>query len=378
MKFQSNKILVVDDAKINRSMLENIINQHLECQIILAGSAEETFNKLKEDIPDIILLDVLLPDLDGFEIAKKIKSNPVTKDVPIIFITSLTDESSKLKAFEVGGIDYLTKPFSSKEVVSRIAAQLKLKSQYEEIKRMNQHIMYEISMARRIQNVIMPRREYNFNNLSIQCKYIPFEYIGGDFFDIFEGTENIYYILIIDVTGHGIPAALYTMMLKSHFYYLTKRFTSTSDILNQLNSDISKLLLDDFYPTALLIKIDLNLMTMEYANAGHPGPIVIRNNELMELENKNFSLAMDPHVKITEDVIKIKNDDKIFLFTDGIFEIQNKNNNFLSKDFVYNLLKNGNSFHLKDQLDNVILKVKEESNKGFFEDDVTMIGIHVL
>jgi len=370
-------ILIVDDAKINRSMLENIINQNIKCKTIMAEDGKGTFKILKEQVPDLILLDVILPDIDGFDIAKEIKNNPSTSDIPIIFITSLTDEDSKIKAFESGGIDFLTKPFSSKEVISRITAQLKLKRQYEEINKLNKKIMVDLAMAKKIQNAIMPKREFNFLKFSVFCKYLPIDAVGGDFYDLIEVEKNVYYIFLIDVTGHGIPAALYTMMLKSNLYYLTNNLNSPAEILNQLNIDISKLLLDDFYPTAVIIKLDFNKMIFTISNAAHPSPLFLSNNKLTEFKNKNFALAIKPDMKMTEETYEIKKGDKIFIYTDGVFELDNKNQ-LIDKSILSELILETKDIEIKHQISEIINRIIKKSNNSFFIDDVTLIGIDVL
>ncbi|MBN2544862.1 MAG: fused response regulator/phosphatase [Spirochaetes bacterium] len=370
-------ILIVDDAKINRVMLENIINQYIKCQTIMAENGEETFKILNEKVPDLILLDVILPDIDGFDIAKEIKNNPLTVDIPIIFITSLTDEDSKIKAFESGGIDFLTKPFSSKEVISRITAQLKLKRQYEEINKLNKKIMVDLAMAKKIQNVIMPQREFNFKKFSFFCKYLPIDAVGGDFYDLIEAEKNVYYIFLIDVTGHGIPAALYTMMLKSNLYYLTNNLNSPAEILNQLNIDISKLLLDDFYPTAVIIKLDFNKMIFTISNAAHPSPLFLSDNKLTEFKNKNFALAIKPDVKMIEESYEIKKGDKIFIFTDGIFELDNKDQ-LIDKSILHEVILETKDNIIKQQISEIIKRIIKKSGNSFFIDDVTLIGIDIL
>ena len=373
------KVLIVDDIKVNRNILVKIIEKNTNFESYTANNGHEALDLIKKNKPDIILLDVMMPDMDGFEVANKVKNNPKFADIPIIFITALTDEESKVKAFNCGGIDYITKPFSIKEVVSRITVQIRLKQQYEEIKLLNEQIIYEMSIAKNIQNSIMPKKSFTFPNLSIECKYIPFEEIGGDYFDVIEIEENVYLVFLVDITGHGIPASLYTMMLKSNLYYISKKFSSPEKIINQLNIDISNSLLEDYYPTAVLLRLDLNNMKLTFANAGHPGPLYFSktNKTIEELENKNFSLGLNLNVKIVEKSIDIFKGDRIYIYTDGLINIEHENGTYTDKKSISEFLLDNLEISIKEQLKKLIEKNKKESINGSFEDDVTILGINI-
>ena len=120
---QNQTILVVDDTKTNIDIVLGILKEY---DVIPALDGESALKVLKEEPIELILLDIMMPNMDGFEICKKIKNNKLTKDIPIIFITAKTDEESIQEAFEVGGVDYITKPFKTKELLARVQTQLKL------------------------------------------------------------------------------------------------------------------------------------------------------------------------------------------------------------------------------------------------------------
>lgn len=373
------KILIIDDSKLNRNILSKIIEDETDYIAFTAESGAEAFKVIKKDKPDLILLDIIMPDIDGFEVAKQLKSSPDTMDISIIFITALTDEQNIIKGFDSGGIDYITKPFSKIEVISRITALVKLRKQYDEIIRLNNKIVNEIAIAKSIQQAIMPNTDFDFPKLSVNCRFIPLEEVSGDYFDVIEINENTYFIFIVDVTGHGIPASLYTMMLKSHFYYITQSFSKPSEIMDRLNTDISNMLLDDFFPTALLLKIDFEKMELSYSNAAHPNPIYFskNNDKIIKLTKKDFPLGIDPSKNYGEDTIKINKNDRIFIYTDGIINVEDRKGDFFNSDFLDKMIISTLHLPVKKQIDKLLNIIKIASKSGYFDDDVTFLGVDI-
>ncbi|RXK01114.1 diguanylate cyclase response regulator [Arcobacter sp. CECT 8986] len=122
----NKKILVIDDNSLNIEILVDLLGD--EYDVFGAIDANTAFEIIEENTPDLILLDIVMPDVDGFDLCRKLKENKKTKNIPVIFITARTDEDSIEKAFEVGGIDYVTKPFKPKELLVRVKTQLKIKN----------------------------------------------------------------------------------------------------------------------------------------------------------------------------------------------------------------------------------------------------------
>ncbi|HEB31691.1 MAG TPA: response regulator, partial [Spirochaetes bacterium] len=132
-----SKILIVDDNKENRKLIATIIKQNTDHEILLASSGKAVLTFIEDYDPDLILLDIKMPDMDGFEVAEALKSNPVTKEIPILFITALRDTEYKIKAFNRGGIDFISKPFNIDELLARVNTHLRLKQIQNELKMKN-------------------------------------------------------------------------------------------------------------------------------------------------------------------------------------------------------------------------------------------------
>ncbi len=131
------RILIVDDVMENRRILANIISKNTDYDVLLAGNGFDLIKNIGRDLPDLILLDLMMPGMDGFSAAKMLKTMSETKDIPIIFITSVADAESKVKAFDSGGVDYITKPFNKGELLSRVNAHLRIKRLQDDLREKN-------------------------------------------------------------------------------------------------------------------------------------------------------------------------------------------------------------------------------------------------
>lgn len=130
-------ILAVDDNHVNLVLIKSIFKKHPDAVLHYASDGQEAIDKAKQINPDLILLDIMMPKLDGYQVANILQKENQTTDIPIIFLTALADEEFKLKAFDSGGIDYVTKPINRKELLARVKAQLKMKKIQDELKQKN-------------------------------------------------------------------------------------------------------------------------------------------------------------------------------------------------------------------------------------------------
>ena len=128
-----DKILIVDDVAENRKLLATIIRRHTDYAISLASDGEAVLKAIEKDLPDLILLDIMMPGKNGFEVSQALKKNKNTRNIPIIFLTALTDVESKIKAFRLGGVDYISKPFNEYELLARIDTHLQLKKMQDHL-----------------------------------------------------------------------------------------------------------------------------------------------------------------------------------------------------------------------------------------------------
>ena len=206
-------VLIVDDAPANVQMVRSILKDEFKIRVATSGAKALDLVKA-EPHPDLILLDVTMPEMDGYALCGVLKATPESRDIPVIFLTGKTDTDDETRGFQVGAVDYIHKPFSPAVVKARVHTHLVLREAREQLARQLLDINNELEMAREIQLSILPHEIPKISGLEIAARYSPMSSVAGDFYDFIIVDEKRVGILIADVSGHGLPAALIASMLK--------------------------------------------------------------------------------------------------------------------------------------------------------------------
>ena len=315
-------VLVVDDAPSNIRLVNEIL--HATYKITVATNGKKALELANGTPgPDLILLDVIMPGMNGYEVCTHLKETPSTRDIPVIFLTAQTDSVDETKGFEVGAVDYIHKPFSPAVVAARVQTHLALRETRGQLERQLVAIRTELETARQIQQSILPGVP-SISGLDIAARYIPMTEVAGDFYDFLIIDEHRTGILMADVSGHGMPAALIASMLKIAFAAQAAHAHDPVLVLSGLNQALCGKF-KGHYVTAAYALVDTNKRTLAYAGAGHP-PLVLRDastgNTRQLLENGLF-LGYFPEATYSMVEIPFREGDCALLYTDGISEMMN-------------------------------------------------------
>lgn len=229
----AEKILVVDDIDENRRLI-NLILRHAGYEIIDASDGEDAIKQAQKFLPDLILLDIVMPEIDGYEVCARLKKDGRTIGIPVIFLSAKTETEDKIKGLEIGGVDYITKPFNKEEVVARVRSQLKIRRLTKEIIRVNQELIKkqkyldeDLKAAAGIQKSLLPQKLPETDNFDFAWEFLPCDLIGGDIFNVFLLDDNHLGVYMLDVSGHGVPSAMVTVsvsqILQPHSGYMIKQ-----------------------------------------------------------------------------------------------------------------------------------------------------------
>lgn len=378
MRVKKGSILIVDDSATNVAILNAILSERNEYELLTAESGEEALRQAKRHLPDLVLLDIVIPDLDGYEVARRLQADERTRNAAIIFITSLNDPEDKAKAFQVGGIDYITKPFNHLEVLSRVDAHIRLRRQYEHIAELRGEIAEELVLAQKIQKSIMPRRSFSFPPLQAACTYLPYSSIGGDFFDVIDLGGGRTMSIVVDVTGHGIPAALYTMLLKASLLHSSRDITSAAEYMGLLNRDLCHTMEEGFYPSAVALLADTGSMRLSYVNAAHPYPLYQPyGGKPRFLQVTNTILGVSPDTVYEEETLPLSPGDRFLVYTDGLLGIPCRDGAVTDVDTVRFEAEHCGAPSLEARMAQLAERIKAYSPEGRFEDDVTLLGFEI-
>src|SRR6187455_1704511 len=201
------RVLIVDDAKANVDMLVEALRGEFRLSVALDG--ESALRAVEKSAPDLMLLDIMMPGIDGYEVCRRLRAEPATRDLPIMFLSSLEDVKNKARGFEVGANDYLTKPFEVLEVKARVRSLLKAKAYADAVR---EAMARDLRIAREIQMGILPvdlAAATSGSALDVAAVIEPAREVGGDLYEVLRATDDRLVVALGDVSGKGIPAAIF-------------------------------------------------------------------------------------------------------------------------------------------------------------------------
>jgi sigma-B regulation protein RsbU (phosphoserine phosphatase) len=316
-------LLVVDDAPANIQVVQSILKD--EYKIRVATSGEKALELVKtQPRPDLILLDVMMPGLDGYQVCEQLKAAPETRDIPVIFLTGRTEIDDETKGLALGALDYIRKPFSPAIVKARVRTQLLLRDSREQVNRQVQAVNHELEMARYIQLSILPGRAPAVPGVTVAVRYLPMTTIAGDYYDYLPVDEKRLGILVADVSGHGAPSALITSMLKIVLAEQAPHASDPAKVLGGMNDALCGKF-DRHFVTAAYIFLDLEKGILRYGGAGHPPLSIWRasSGKAEAIEENGLLLAQFPDETYTFVEVPFESGDRVVLNTDGVSECQN-------------------------------------------------------
>ena len=379
MNAEVKTVLLVDDEPANIQIVNSILKDIYKTRIATSGAkALELANQ--EPAPDLILLDVMMPEMNGYEVCSRLKSADHTRDIPVIFLTGQTEIDDETKGFEVGAVDYIHKPFSPAVVQARVRTHLMLRGVREQLARQLQAIQCEMDTARQIQLSILPREIPVIKGLDISARYLPMTAVAGDFYDFIPIDENRIGILVADVSGHGMPAALISSMLKIALDGQAKCALEPARVLAGLNQALCGKFQGHFV-TAVYIVVDTERQSLLYAGAGHP-PLIFMDHSAGEardfLENGLF-LGFFPEATYTAVEIPFKVGDWGVLYTDGILEMTDPSDEQFGLDRFKQFLQGNHGLSAGQFVDALLDELSRWSDLASGrepEDDITLLAFH--
>jgi phosphoserine phosphatase RsbU/P len=311
-------ILVVDDDVITNSIIESIL-RHEGFQTISAFEVSSGELRARTESPDIILLDIALPDGNGIDLCHRLQSSSPTAQIPVIFLSSYDDVNIKVQAFEAGGVDYISKPVEPAEIIARVRTHLRLRNTYQMLVELQSERIQQLVVA---QEAIMPQpADLPEARFAIALNQVL--KAGGDFYDVIPIGYTIVDYLVADVSGHDIGASFWTAALKTLLVAYAKTVNSPRQILQSINDALFRVLPSGVYVTMIYARLNRRSGQLVVVSAGHPPMIAIRAQshgaEVFYQEGDVVGAFHDAVFHTTE--LQVERGDRLFLYTDGLIEI---------------------------------------------------------
>lgn len=393
------RVLVVDDEPINRQVLRNQLQLHGHT-VIVTDSGSAALAEISAQKPDLVILDVMMPGLTGYETCQSIRTEYSADDLPVILLTAKNQISDLVNGFDVGANDYLTKPFLAGELrkrvefhlsLARVSAQLRLLNQELENKVLQRteslntamvqlqdnerEFQNELEIAAHIQSNLLLSLPLERPGFSMHGFYRPLRKVSGDFYDCVTMDSGESAVLIGDVTGHGVPAALLMTMMRLVFRDAVDRFLDGPDILMAMNNVIEKNLASSgHFLTACLLLIDPS-GRVRFCNAGHNPPLLRRAEgavETIDGEGAMLGIASVLATAYEEKILQMQKGDRWLLYTDGIVEFKRADKELFGPERLRSFFENfhGNPAEIEHTL---MAQLATFSSQAQATDDITCL-----
>jgi sigma-B regulation protein RsbU (phosphoserine phosphatase) len=316
-------VLLVDDARANLDILvEGLKPDH---KLSLAMNGETALQVAARTPPDLVLLDIVMPDMDGYEVCRRMRQMPETAEVPIMFLSSLEEVQNKTRGFEAGANDYLTKPFDMLEVKARVRSLLKAKAYNDAAK---EQIAGELRVAREIQMGMLPQdfsgveRAYG---VELGAVLEPAREVGGDLYGVCAAGADRLVVFLGDVSGKGIPASMFMVRAISLARLLAREIAGPERILARLNDELAADNPSGMFVTFLCAVLEPKSGRLALANAGHCRPVLLPAAGAPDWAVKHLgtALGLEPGLTFERTEVTLRRGDALVLYSDGVTEAFN-------------------------------------------------------
>lgn len=341
------KILVVDDQKANQIMLHGLLTQ-IGHQVTCVDNGSQALAVFAQFEPQIVLLDIIMPVMDGFETAPELKKLSGSVHLPIIFITALEAKDTLLKCLEVGGDDFLSIPFEPVVLKAKINAHARVRELSHSLALTNETLKWHSNRMEREQAVVqhMLHNAMHDNELDqpfVQTFMRSVSAFNGDLCLGKGGPFGNYYLFLGDFTGHGLASATGTLPVAQAFFGMAQRGLSVNDMASELNLRLLNLLPDDMFCAAIIVEFSAGGERLTVWNGGIPDAVILsEHGDLVRLlKSRHMALGILPAAQFDHQVehLVVNRNDYLVAFTDGVIELQVPTGGMLGEERFVNMLR---------------------------------------
>ncbi len=334
------RVLIADDNPLFREVLKRHVISLLGFEVVEAGDGAEAVELARTVKPELILLDLMMPDIDGIETTRRIRALPGLGDTPIVLLSAETDRRKWAEALSAGANDFVSKPYHLQELAARLSLHLKLSELGNTLRRQNVLFARERYLAGCVQRQLLPR-DLAFAGFEAAAMYQAQEQVGGDFYDAWDDGSGVY-ALMADISGHGASSAMLMAVCRGLFLSLRAARLSPPEIAGRLNRFLYALLDGgdlDMFVTMVLCRIDRRTPVLEAVSAGHVPAYVIADGEVLEISSNGPALGIIPEYDWSGNVVPLHAGDTLFCHTDGLTELRGPDGEFFGEDRLRDLLR---------------------------------------
>ena len=378
-------MLVVDDNELNRDLLSRRLKQ-LGHEVETAVNGRDALSKISSDDYDVVLLDIMMPEVDGYKVLEELRANGTLDRLPVIMISAVTEIDSVVRCVEMGATDYLPKPFNPVLLKARVGATLEKKRLRDKERLWAKSMERELEIGREIQASFLPAELPRVAGWEIAARFTPARQVAGDFYDAFPlGSGPQFGIVVADVCDKGVGAALFMALFRSLLRaFAEKTFESgvaptaerLASILVPTNDYIARTHgAANMFATVFFGVLDPSAATMSWINAGHETPVLFgKSGAVQRLPPTGPALGMLPDRKFEVKETRFETGQTLLAFTDGVTEARDPSGAFYGEERLLRLLAE-DAASADACLDRIERDVVAHAGGAERSDDITMLAL---
>ncbi|MGF7173259.1 PP2C family protein-serine/threonine phosphatase [Azospirillum doebereinerae] len=379
MSLADCRVLIVDDNAFNRKSLALVIRRAGITEVAFAGDGAEGLRTVDDFRPDLVLLDVDMPVMDGLEMCRTLRRNATHEELPVLFQTALDSDEEQVRCFDAGGSDFISKPIKPGECVARVRHQLEKRKLFTDLASFRARVERELSHARAMQHSLLPEGRRltavaERYGLVLDAHFETSSELGGDFWGVYPLDDRRVGFLIVDFAGHGITAAINTFRLHTLIDRFPMQHMAPSQWLTQLNGALKDVLPTGQFATAFFGILDLATDTLTFAAAGAPNPVLGVGAELRLLDSAGLVLGASRRARYTDQSHRLPHGGFLFLYSDALIECGGEEHPPIGRDavpgFVRDALAENRLHPLRPMMERFYARVRQP-----LSDDLTAVWI---
>jgi sigma-B regulation protein RsbU (phosphoserine phosphatase) len=369
-----SRVLIVDDVKTNVDILVEALRDDYKLSVALDGAA--ALRSIEKNPPDLVLLDIVMPGLDGYDVCRRLRAQESLRELPIMFLSALEDVKDKARGFEVGGNDYLTKPFEVLEVKARVRSLLKAKAYADAVR---EAMARDLRIAREIQMGILPAHlaaATHGTGLDVHAIVEPARAVGGDLYEVLRVSDDRVVVALGDVSWKGIPAALFMAVAVTVLRTLARQIAEPDEILRRLNDELVEQNPRGMFVTLQCLAFDLAQRRVSCAGAGHHQLAIVSPGRAPRLAcpSSGMPIGLMAFNPIERESLPLEPGDTFVLYSDGVSEAMNTAEEFYGEERLLRLLSAGAGASAADTVTQVLGDVRAFAAGAKQSDDITILA----
>jgi sigma-B regulation protein RsbU (phosphoserine phosphatase) len=344
-------------------------------KLSVALDGEAALRAVEKSAPDLLLLDIMMPGIDGYEVCRRLRADEATREIPIMFLSSLEDVRDKARGFELGANDYLTKPFEILEVKARVRSLLKAKSYADAVRAAQER---DLAIAREIQMGILPSDPAALSRgsgVDVHATIEPARHVGGDLFEVLRVSDGRLVVAVGDVCGKGIPASLFMAVTVTLLRTLARQLDGPAQILARLNDELAAQNPRGMFVTMTCLVVRGDKVTC--ANAGHDTTLRVGPSGAPQavFPSSGTVLGLFAGQEYTDETLELGAGESLVLYTDGVTEANDADGALFGEERLQACFAGGAGRTAAETVDLLLREVRAFAGGAPQSDDITILAL---